>query len=89
LIGGIGRDSLTGGNSSESSTSNDLLYSGDFLSGNVSDDEADTLISGTGIDTVIGEAGVDNLSNTSNLASEIDATFSFDYLTIFDKLLNP
>ncbi|MBM3969022.1 MAG: YHYH protein [Planctomycetes bacterium] len=89
LIGGIGRDSLTGGNSSESSTSNDLLYSGDFLSGNVSDGEADTLISGTGIDTVIGEAGVDNLSNTSNLASEIDATFSFDYLTIFDKLLNP
>ncbi len=89
LIGGTGRDSLTGGNSSGTITSNDLLYSGDFLSGDVSDGEIDTLISGTGTDTVIGEAGVDVLSSTTNTASEIDAAFTFDYLTIFAKLLNP
>ena len=89
LIGGTGRDSLTGGNSSGTITSNDLLFSGNFLSGNVSDGDIDTLISGTGTDTVIGEAGVDVLNSTTNTASEIDAAFTFDYLTIFDKLLDP
>ncbi|MFM9963681.1 MAG: hypothetical protein ACKV2Q_20935 [Planctomycetaceae bacterium] len=92
LIGGIGRDSLSGGNNSGSITSNDLLYSGDFLSGSVADDETDTIVSGTGTDTVIGESGVDVLNSTTNAASEIDALFTFDidkYNLLFATLLNP
>ena len=92
LIGGTGRDLLSGGNNSGSITSNDLLYSGDFLSGDVSDGEVDTLISGTGQDTVIGESGVDDRSSTTNTASEIDALFTFDidqYNLIFATLLGP
>lgn len=88
LIGGTGRDLLLGGND----VGNDLLYSGNFLSGTVIDLDKDTLISGSGQDTVIGEAGVDVLNHVTNLSNEIDALFTFDatkYLLIFDKLLNP
>ena len=88
LIGGTGRDLLFGG----TDVGNDLLYSGNFLSGSVVDGAKDTLISGSGQDTVIGEAGVDVLNNATNTAIEIDAVFTFDatkYLLIFDKLLHP
>jgi Ca2+-binding RTX toxin-like protein len=86
LIGGTGRDSLVGG----SDSGNDWIFSGDYLSGNVNDGDADTVVSGLGADTINAESGVDNLSHSSNAASEIvDVIFTFDYLTIFDKLLNP